>query len=314
MIEIFYSNDNSLEKLPSYKNIDGAWLNITKPTTEEIIQISQDFQIDEADLAAALDLEESSRVIIEDNYQLILFDIPSNEPHSKNSYSTFPLGVIITKKAVLTICSAPTPIIQHFIKNTPKDFATKKKIRFIYQLLLRSANAYQQHLLAIDKRRLEVEKHVNDEIKDSDLVKLHDLESTLVYFETSLRANLNVVDRLRRYNSIKQYPEDEELLDDVEIEYKQAIETTTIYRNIIDSTQQLLSAILDKRLNKSMKFLTSITIVMAIPTIISGIYGMNLAAESMPFSRSPFGFSIVCGIIALICLIVLIIMNRKKMF
>ena len=112
--------------------------------------------------------------------------------------------------------------------------------------------------------------------EDFDLIELHELESTLVYFATSLRANGVVLDRLTRYKRLEQYPDDQELLDDVIIENKQAIEMTSIYRDIIKGTRELLSSIIDKRMNNAMKYLATITIIMAIPTIISGFYGMNV--------------------------------------
>ena len=186
-------------------------------------------------------------------------------------------------------------------------------MRFIYQFLLRSANLYQLYLRGIDKKRIQIEERIGDNTKDVDLIELHELESTLVYFATSLRANSIVLERLRRYKRIEQYPEDMELLEDVMVEYQQAIEMTTIYRDIIDGTRQLLSSVIDNRLNSAMKYLTSITLVMAIPTIISGIYGMNVDSAGMPLSDSPYGFGIICGIIFIICLVTFWILRRKRM-
>ena len=147
----------------------------------------------------------------------------------------------------------------------------------------------------------------------SSLVELHELESTLVYFATSLRSNSIVLERLRRYKRLEQYPEDMELLEDVTVEYQQAIEMTSIYRDIIDGTRELLSSVIDNRLNNVMKYLTSITIVMAIPTIISGIYGMNVDGEWMPLAHTPYGFGIICGIILLICAVTMWVLKKKKM-
>ena len=135
----------------------------------------------------------------------------------------------------------------------------------------------------------------------------------MVYFATSLRSNGLILERLTRYSRIKQYPEDKELLEDVIIENKQAIEMTQIYRDIINGTRELLSTVINNRLNNVMKFLASITIVMAIPTIISGLYGMNVNAEGMPLSGSPWGFAIICGMTLLICIMTLFILKKRKM-
>lgn len=139
------------------------------------------------------------------------------------------------------------------------------------------------------------------------------VESNLVYFATSLSANKLVLERLTRYQRIKQYQDDKELLEDVIIENQQAIEMTNIYRDIIHGTRELISNIIDNRLNNTMKFLTSITLVMAIPTIISGIYGMNVSGRWMPLSDTPHGFLIICVLTAVVCIAALIILKRRKM-
>ena len=164
-------------------------------------------------------------------------------------------------------------------------------MRFVYQILYRATSVYQNYLRVIDKRRREIEERISDDTEDKDLIDLHELESNLVYFATSLRANGVVLDRLTRYERLKQFPEDREILEDVIVENKQAIEMTAIYRDIINGTRELLSTIIDNRLNNVMKYLTSITLVMAIPTVIS----------------------IVCGIMVLICVIVLLILRKRKM-
>ena len=183
----------------------------------------------------------------------------------------------------------------------------------LFQLLLRSAALYQAYLRGIDKKRIEIEERIDGDTQDVDIIELHELESTLVYFATSLRSNSIVLERLRRYKRLEQYPEDMELLEDVMVEYQQAIEMTAIYRDIIDGTRELLSSVVDNRLNNVMKYLTSITIVMAIPTIISGIYGMNVSGVGMPLASSPYGFGIICVLILLICVAALWILKRKKM-
>ena len=228
-------------------------------------------------------------------------------------YTTIPLGIVIKQDTIITICREDTPVINYFINNRVKEFSTKKKMRFIYQILFRSAYLYQLYLRGIDKKRVEIEERVEGDTQNIDLIELHELESTLVYFATSLRSNSVVIERLRRYKRLEQYPEDMELLEDVIVEYQQAIEMTTIYRDIIDGTRELLSSIIDNRLNNVMKYLTSITIVMAIPTIISGIYGMNVDEKWMPFAETPFGFGVICIIIVVICIITMLILKKKKM-
>ena len=205
-------------------------------------------------------------------------------------------------------------MLQAFLNNRVKEFSTKKKLRFVYQILYRIAVLYQSDLRIIDKMRTEIEERVGDDTEEVDLIALHELESTLVYFATSLRANGVVLDRLTRYKRLEQYPEDKELLGDVIVENKQAIEMTGIYRDIINGTRELLSSVIDNRMNSIMKSLTVITLIMAIPTVISGIYGMNVDSNWVPFAHVQNGFGIICGIIVIICVIIFIFLRKKRIF
>ncbi len=312
MVDIYKTDNKVLSKLDNIE--DGWWINMVNPTSSELSLVSGYFDIDADDLATALDEEESSRISLEDGYTLILVDIPTPEVrHEKKMYTTIPLGIILKNDAIITICREETPVLTYFVRNKLKDFSTKKKMRFIYEMMFRSAMLYQAYLRGIDKKRTEIEERVGDDTHDTDIIELHELESTLVYFATSLRSNSIVLERLRRYKRLEQYPEDMELLEDVTVEYQQAIEMTTIYRDIIDGTRELLSSVINNRLNNVMKILTSITIVMAIPTIISGIYGMNVDGRWMPLSTTPYGFYIIVGIILVICIGVLWFLKKKKM-
>ena len=312
MLSIYRTDESIIKKMSSFE--DGVWVRLVNPTGKELKQVADQYDIEVEDLATALDEEESSRVSLEDGYTLILVDIPSPEVrHEKKMYTTIPMGIILKQNAIITVCREESPVVEYFTRNKVKDFSTKKKMRFIYQLLLRSASLYQAYLRGIDKKRVEIEERAGKDTKDSDIIDLHELESTLVYFATSLRSNSIILERLRRYKRIEQYPEDMELLEDAMVEYQQAIEMTVIYRDIVDGTRELLSSVMDNKLNNVMKYLTSITLVMAIPTIISGIYGMNVAAAWMPFAQVPFGFEIICGIIVIICIITMWILKKKRM-
>ena len=309
MIKFYRTDHKVLSEITEYE--DNMWVCMTKPTVDETKLIAEDFEIDLADVRAALDDEESSRVEVEDGYTLILVDIPSIEMRNeREAYTTIPLGIILVKDILITVCAEDTPVLDAFIESKVKEFSTKKRMRFMYQILYRNCMTYQYYLRVMDRRRNLIELR----IEDADLIDLHELESNLVYFATSLRANGVVLDKLARYSSIKQYPEDQELLDDVMVENKQAIEMTGIYRDIISGTRELMTTIINNRLNNIMKFLAAITIVMAIPTIISGIYGMNVSGKWMPLAETPYGFYIVCGIIVLICIIIALILKKKKMF
>ena len=292
----------------------GVWVQMIQPSPQECMDVADALNVDVEDVAAALDEEESSRIELQDGYTLILVDIPTTEiRHEKQSYTTIPLGIILTQDVIVTVCTEDTPVLKNFVANRVKEFSTKKRLRFVYQILYRTATNYQMNLRVIDKKRTEIEERIREHTEDADLIDLHELESTLVYFATSLRANGVVLDRLTRYKRLEQYPEDKELLGDVIVENQQAIEMTSIYRDIINGTRELMSSVIDNRLNNVMKYLTSITIVMAIPTVISGIYGMNVDERWMPFANTPHGFLIICILTLLICIITMLVLRKKKM-
>ena len=303
MIKIYRTENSKIGEEHTFE--PGSWIQLTDPSLDEMEMISERFEIDIADVRAAMDADESSRVDIEDDYTLILVDIPIIEiRNDQKAYTAIPLGILLLDDYIITICAEETPVLQYFINSTVREFSTKKQMRFVYQILYRTCMVYQLYLRTIDSKRTEIEERAQEDVKEEDLVTLHELESNLVYFATSLRANGAVIDRLSRYSRVRQFPEDKDLLDDVKVENGQAIEMTIIYRDIIHGTRELLSNIIDIRLNSVMKYLAAITIVMAIPNIISGFYGMNVDAKWVPLQSVPFGFGIICVGTVLICLIV----------
>ncbi|MDD6196645.1 MAG: magnesium transporter CorA family protein [[Clostridium] aminophilum] len=319
MMRIFRTENSVVHELKDIKELhhpgrEGCWIEMTNPSSAEASRIELELGVDHDDVMAAIDPEEKNRVDLQEDYTLILVDIPSREVrHSKQRYTTIPLGLILTENHIVTVCSEETPILQYFHHNAVRGFSTKKKLRFVYQIMLRVSLSYQRALTVIDKARTEFEENIEKITEEADLISLHELESTLVYFATSLRGNANVLNKLARYGQLQQYPEDRELLDDVIIENQQAIEMTQIYRDIIDGTRQLISTLMDNRLNEVMKRLTSITLILAVPTMISGMYGMNVDTRWMPFANTFQGFWIIGAIIIVICIILLWILKRMKM-
>ena len=312
MMKIYRTQDKQLTRATDFT--EGVWVCMTAPTQEEVREVAATLDIEPADLQAALDPEESARIALEDGYTVILVDIPVKPAgQGEGIYTTVPLGILLTQDLIITVCSVETAVLGDFADCRVQGFSTRKKMRFVYQILYRAATLYQQELRLIDRRRQSIEKNLTGALRDSDLMELHGLESSLVYFATSLRANLTVLDRLTRYKRLEQYPDDRELLDDVIVEIRQAIEMTGIYRDDIKGTRELFSSILDNRLNNAMKYLTSITLIMAVPTVISGLYGMNVNLDGMPFANSFWGFTIVCGIIVAVCLVSAWILHKKHM-
>ncbi len=313
MINYFYADLDNVEKINSI--CENCWINLVDPTPEEIAYISIQTGIEESVLTETLDEEETSRIDSEKNYTVIIIDTPtSEEKHGKQTYITIPMAIFLTKKYTLTLCTEDTPLLGRFENGKIKNFSTKMKSRFTLQILYRNATLFLQYLRSINKKSEIVEKRLNHSTQNKELIQLLELEKSLVYFSTSLKGNELVLDKLLRSQSIKKYPDDEELLEDTIIENKQAIEMSGIYSGILSETREAFSSVIANNLNRVMKTLAVITIVMSIPTMVFSAYGMNFPSGEIPLSNNPYGFWLVIGGSALLVLIVILIFTKIKMF
>ena len=313
MVRIFKTIDSSIHEIQEPE--EGCWVALTNPTATEIFQISERFGIEVDDLRAPLDEEERARIEAEDNYTLILVDIPMiEERNDKDWYGTIPLGIIVTKKMIFTICLEDTQVLARFMEGRVRNFFTYMKTRFILQILYRNASMYLRYLRIIDKKSEQVEEKLHMSTRNQELMELLELEKSLVYFTTSLRSNEVVLEKLLKVDTIKQYPEDTDLLEDVIIENKQAIELANIYSGILSSMMGTFASVISNNLNVVMKVLSVITIVMSIPTIIFSAYGMNLNAHGMPFSFTTHGFLIIILLSIAVSIIAAVILSKKKFF
>lgn len=313
MVRFFRTVDGVIRDIDGPE--DGCWVAMTNPTTAEVFHIAETYHIEVDDLRAPLDEEERSRIEVEDEYTLILVDIPMiEERNDKDWYGTIPLAIIVTDTAILTICLEDTPVLDRFMEGRVRSFYTYMKTRFILQILHRNASMYLHYLRIIDKKSEQVEEKLHESTRNRELIELLELEKSLVYFTTSLRSNEIVLEKLLKVDKIKKYPDDTDLLEDVIIENKQAIEMANIYSGILSSMMGTFASVISNNLNIVMKYLATVTIVMSIPTMIFSAYGMNVNSRGMPFADDPFGFLIVICISLVISLIVTIIFSRKKLF
>lgn len=291
----------------------GAWINLVQPTERELDAVLSEFpELDPISLKAALDEEERARIEIDNGTTLILVDVPIVEPVNNNVYySTIPLGILLVEDTIITVCTKEVPIIEDFVRGRVRGFFTFKKTRFILQLLYKNATYFLQYLKQIDRRSNHIERELHKSMKNKELIQLLELEKSLVFFSTSLKSNEIVLERMMRLDSIKKYPEDEELLEDVIIENKQAIEMANIYSNILSGIMGAFASVISNNLNMVMKFLTSVTIVMAVPTMVASFFGMNVP---VPLEGKPYAFLIVILISLFLALLSAGLLFRKKMF
>ncbi len=311
MRRIFKTVDDHLTECTTLEK--GCWVHLQNPTKEEIDGLNTRFALDPTYLAAALDEEESARIEHDGDQTLIIVDIPYVEAEGSGYiYSTIPMGIVLVDEIIITVCTRETPIIADFTEERVRNFWTFKRTRFILQLLYRNASRFLAYLKQIDKASMHVQDQLEKSSRNQELLQMMKLEKSLVFFSTSLKGNELVMEKLLRQESImKRFPEDTDLLEDVIIENKQAIEMCAIYRDIMSGTMDAFASIISNNLNITMKVLTSLTVVMAVPTIISSLWGMNVA---VPFSQSSAGFWIVMGISVLCALFAFIFMYKKRMF
>ena len=313
MIRIFKTEDGAMHEKEEMQ--PGCWIALTNPTASEIIDIADAYQIDPDHLKAPLDEEERSRIEVEEEYTLVLVDIPSIEERSgKDWFVTIPLAIIMTNDVLITVCLEETPVLTSFMDGRVRDFHTFMKTRFILQILYKNATQFLQYLRIIDKKSEVIERKLHQSQKNEELIELLELEKSLVYFTTSLRSNEVVLEKLLRTEKIKKYPEDTDLLEDVIVENKQAIEMANIYSGILSGTMDAFASVISNNLNIVMKFLATVTIVMSIPTMVASFYGMNVNSRGMPFANHPYGFVIVLGFALALSLLVAYIFNKKDLF
>ena len=296
MISFYKTEDNKMVLIQ--ERCDGCWINVVDPTEQEIDDLAKMLNLQDDDfLRAALDEEESSRIDSEDGITLVIIDIPRVEREEDAViYSTMPFGFVFTPSNVVTICLKENTIIREFANSSAKQFKTEHKTQFALQLMYTVANRYLQYLKQIDKISLHVERKLRADMMNAELIQLLDLEKSLTYFSTSLKSNLATMNKLMRGRFIKMYEEDQELMDDLLIEVRQAIEMSELYSSILSGTMEAFASIISNNLNVVMKRLTSISIILTIPTMIASFYGMNVAGLPIPSFWFPVIISAVLAI------------------
>ena len=307
MMNFYKSEDGMIKQANVLEN--GVWINMVNPDKNEQQYITETLDIEQSFIMAALDEEEASHIDIDDESEqkLIIVDVPiiSKEHSDYILYSTIPLAIIITNDNIITISTKENFIINDIIENRYKNINIALKTRFLLQILYRVAQLFLKYLKQIDKISSYVETQLHKSMRNKELLQLMEIEKSLVYFSTSLKANEVTLQKIFRGRIVKLYEDDKELLEDVLIEIKQAIEMCNIYRDILSGTMDAFASIISNNLNIVMKVLTSLTILMAIPNIITSFYGMNVDLP-LVFGGSfwfPLVLSIICVLLSFFLLI-----------
>ena len=313
MIKIYKTNPETGITSEIKKIEKNCWINVVAPTEEEIQLLSKHISVTETDLKMFLDEEEQARIENEDNYSLIVLDIPTFEQHTTYKVSiTIPLIILhANNEYIVTMCSKETDIFNDFLTGKVKNFYTEKKSRFTMQIMLKVASRYIRDLKNINDETNKSEQSLKKSTNNNDLLKLMHLQKSLVYFSTSLKSNDVALERLQKTNISPLYEEDIDVLEDVIIENRQAIEMASIYSSILTSTIEVFGTIISNNLNIIMKFLAGFTIVLAIPTIISSFMGMNVPLGI--FEKNKYALPLLIVIAFIVSYIAAKILKKKNM-
>ncbi len=317
MLRITKTFEDRLHDIDPDNIESGAWISLVKPTAEELLITERITGAPQDFIRSALDPEESSRIEIEDNHILVLINVPVNHEDRPGEYDTIPLGMVVTPDFFVTICQEYNEVLHSFKETRYRYFSTFKRTRFLFQLLYHSALLFLKDLRQMARKSDKIEQDLRLSMKNEELFQLLDLQKGLTYYSMSLRSNRVVVERLLRLCSnpqvnhlIKIREEDEDLLDDVRVEYDQAIEMAQIQTDVLAGMMDAFASVISNNLNMVMKFLASVTIVMAIPTMIASFFGMNVP---VPWASHPLGFYIV-GLVSIMLTVAATVILWKKRF
>jgi magnesium transporter len=305
MFEIYKTINGKLKKVS--KPVKGCWINIVEPNAMDLRRLKALVRGADEIIEYVHDADEVPKIEEFDDGLFILIRTPQKrliEPE----YFTIPLGIILSKKYLITFCTVKNDAVEELKKG---KLNTGKRIQTVLKLLLVSSRLYLTYLKAINRLSHIIQHDLEKSMKNEELIKLLNLEKSLVYFTTSLRSNLLVISKLTKDKVFTRYEEDRELLEDVMYEYEQAIQMADIYSNILSGMMDAFASIISNNLNRVMKLLTSVTIILMIPTLIASIYGMNV---ELPFQHSEHAFLITMIVAAVLSIMGVVVFWRKELF
>jgi len=317
MLRIYKTeNGGKLVKLKTFKSANQAWISLINPSAKEIEQVSSVSKVDPDILRNSLDADERSRVELEEGIFSVIVNLPLLD--EEGNFDTLPCGLVFTARNFLTICSKDNRILSSFNKNTAKTFDTRERTKFMLSILYKITQFYLRYLAIINRKTEHIEDALKQTTNNQELFQLIEIQKSLVYFTTALRDNQLVLEKILRMtkspatSGVLAFTEDDtDLLEDVIVENKQAIEMVDMHRTILEGMMDGFASIINNNVNQIMKFLAAITIVLSIPTMLASFWGMNVG---VPVAASAYGFWIVISISMLATLLVIIYFKKRGMF
>lgn len=298
----------------------GTWIHLVAPTDEELLLVSSATGITLDFLRAALDEDERPRQEIDGQQVMVIIRTPVKR--SELQYMTVPLGIAVNPYFVVTVCLEQTPVVESLVAQAQGRVHPGKKTRLLLHLLYRTATLYLDSLEYLDRRAEELEKALRRSMRNEEMFHLMEVQKSLVFLTTALRANQIVMEKLLRYRlrpvgqdqgagfPLQLYPEDEDLLENAITENQQALSTAEVHSSILSGTMDAFASIISNNLNIVMKFLTAVTIVLSIPTMIASFYGMNVA---LPGQQHPLAFVVVTSVAFMTGAVATLLLWRRGM-
>ncbi|MDD4307274.1 MAG: magnesium transporter CorA family protein [Thermoplasmata archaeon] len=309
MIKIYKGGNGALTQVGDIS--EGCWIRVIDPSPEEVASLQQTLSLPPNFIPDALDVHERSRYDTEASHTMIVLRVPVFEgKDSPVQYTTVPLGIILTDKHVLTVCSRDAAILQPIADGKVKNICVAERDKFLLQVAYQTSRQYLNFLEDINEKFNDIEGELQQSLKNEELIRLLNLEKSLVFFTASLKANEAVLEKIQKGDIIKLSPKEAALLDDALIETKQAIDMASIYSNILGGLMDAFASVISNNLNIVMKFLTAATIILMIPNLLASLYGMNV---DLPFQENPFVFIFIITMSIWLSLLIVMYFLRRKL-
>ncbi|WP_242671012.1 magnesium transporter CorA family protein [Flavobacterium aquidurense] len=308
-MKAFYNNNNGLIETKEWT--PNCWINIESPSASEKKYLLEELQIPEAFYNDIEDIDERPRIEIEDGWALIIMRVPIKSDDVKLPFQTIPMGLIFKGDVCVTISFYRTEIIADFVQYTKrKNIHIKDNFDLVLRLLLSSSVWYLKYLKQINQKIKLAEDNLEKSIKNEELQALLQIEKCLVFFITSLKGNHVLFHRIKNLKAHREHF-DPDLLEDVDIELGQAQDTANIYSNILTGMMDAYASVISNNMNNIMKQMTSISIILMIPTLIASLYGMNVPNG---LEESKYGFWILLFVSVILSSVGAFLFKRRRWF
>ena len=316
MVKYFLTNGSGAP-VQTERFTAGCWVDLVNPSDDECEDVAIASGVPEDMIKAALDEEERARTEFDDGNSMFIVDCPLIEENEDGGdrYTTLPLAVIYNGKCIVTVCLKGNTVLKDFITGR-ESVRTDAPLHFILTFLLGNAKRFLYYLKQIDRKNHRIQSELGRTMRNSEIIQLLDLQNSLVYFSTSLNSNERVHEKLFKVEGVASREEYLDLYEDVIIEGKQAIETCNIYKNILSVTMDAYGSVISNNANDTMKKLTIITILLAVPTMIAGFWGMNMPVPGQSgyaFYETGWFWLVVFGAVILTAMIGVLLLRSNPL-